>query len=148
MHVSRTRDKKAILKIVNHYKVRKWCVDDLSPDNYTPIMHDSFIYLVDDDKTGVIVVEPMNGICCKVHIATRPEMWGKAVEFVMSAKAWLFKNTHYLKVVALVPKYNRLAVRVCRKTGFAQEGVITKAFMRNWDLHDWIVFGLNKVAEG
>jgi len=144
MHVSRTRDKKAILKIINHNKVRKWVVDDLSPDNYTPFMHESVIVLMDDEKLGMIRIEPMNGICCQVHIATKPKMWGHAVEFGQLAKEWLFKHTRYQKVVAMVPAYNRLAIRVCRKIGFKQEGVIERSFLRNWELHDWIVFGLNK----
>ena len=148
MHVSRTRDKKAILKIVNHHKVRKWCVDDLSPDNYTPNMHESIIYLIDESKTGVVILEPINGMCCQVHIATMPKMWGKAVDFGIAAKEWLFKNTRYQKVVAFVPEFNRLAVRVCKKTGFLQEGVIKKSFLRNWELHNLVIFGICKREEG
>jgi len=147
MNISRTRDKKAILKILKHPDVNHWVTDDLSPENFTPIIHDAIIYLMDDKKTGVIRIEPMNGICCQGHVATLPEMWGQSVEFARLAVAWIFKATRYMKIVGMVPEYNQRALEWAKASGMMQEGVITKAFLKDMKLHNLIVFGLCKHKE-
>lgn len=147
MIISRTRDKKVISKILRHPKVNPWLVDDLSPINYSPVIHESIIYLVDDKKTGVTRFDPMNGICCQAHIATVPDMWGKAVEFSKLSIEWIFKHTGYQKIVAMIPEYNRLAIRVARMVDMKQEGNITSSFLKDWKLHSLIIFGLDKVKK-
>ena len=137
-------DKEAISKIYNHPKVYKWISDDCSPRPYEPVINNSFIYLIDETKNGVIRIEPVNSICCQVHTALSPEIWGKGFEFVKNATAWGFQNTRYMKIITLVPEYNRLAISLCKKCGFKQEGIIEKSFLKNWKLYDQILFGLTK----
>lgn len=139
-----SNDKEAISKIYNHPKVYKWISDDCSPKPYDPIMHESFIYLMDETKNGVIRIEPVNSICCQVHTALMPELWGKGFEFVKNAIAWGFQNTRYMKIITLVPEYNRLAMNLCKKCGFDEEGVIKKSFLKRWKLYDQFLFGLEK----
>ena len=148
MNISRTRDKKAISKILRHPKVFKWLGDDLSPDNYSPHTEDPIIYLIDENKTAVIRIDPMNGITCNVHIAATPKMWGKTQEFAETATGWLFKHTRFTKVIAMVPDFNRLAIRLAGKIGMQQEGIITKSFLKNWKAHDLVLFGLCKHSGG
>jgi len=144
MLVSRTRDKKSISKVLRHPKVWPWIIDDLTPDNYTPMVQENVIYLTDETKMGVIRVDPMNGICGSVHIAVRPELWGKSLEFGESAKAWVFKHTRYMKLVAMIPDYNRLAIRLAKKLGFEYEGSMKLALLKNWELRDVVLYGLCK----
>ena len=146
MFISRTRDKKTILKVLKHPKVWPWISDDCSPENYTPLLQENVIYLTEESKMGIIRIDPMNGICGSVHISTRPELWGKTVEFAEAARAWTFKHTRYVKLVAMVPSYNRLALRLIKKLGFECEGTIKKSLLKNWELHDVILFGLNKAG--
>ena len=147
MHIHRSRDEKAIQAILSHPKVHPWLIDDLTPKDCKPVMHDSIIYLMDVDKTGVVRFDPMNGVCCQAHIATLPAMWGKAVEFSTMSIQWIFKNTKYQKIMTMVPEYNSLTVRLCRKLYMTQEGVLTKAFLKDWNLYSLIIFGINKHQE-
>jgi RimJ/RimL family protein N-acetyltransferase len=137
-------DPDVISKIVNHKDVCGWLSDDLSPKVHIPVIHPSVIYIVDDTEQGVIRVDPMNGITCKVHIATTPKMWGTGHTFVKEAIEWGFNHTGYLKVVAYIPAFNDHTLKLVRDVGFIQEGICTKSFLKDWKLHDQIIFGLRK----
>lgn len=139
-----THDMDAVAKIFNHPKVFGMISDDMSPSPFIPMDYVGAIYLMDESKAGVIRIDPMNGICCICHIATLPELWGGARAFGMEFVKWLFKNTVYIKVVGIIPVYNRLVIKLCRDCGFSQEGVIRKSFMKKWKIYDQIVFGLTK----
>jgi len=142
--IIRCFDKIVISEILNNPKVRDWLTDDNSPVDYEAIIHPQIIYLMNDAKTGVIRVDPMNSISCSVHIATLPELWGHGSQFAKEAIEWGFKNTLYQKVVAMIPAYNEKTLSLVKKLGFIQEGILRKAFLKRWVLHDMIIFGLNK----
>ena len=142
--VHRSTDKDAISKILNHPRVYGWVSDDCSPKPYDPVMHDSLIYLLDETKNGVILLAPVNGICCSVHIALKPEIWGSGVNFVKEAIRWAIANTRYMKAICSIPEYNRLAIRLVKKCGFTQEGIIKNSFLKNMKLHNQILFGITK----
>jgi len=145
MIIERTKDKEAISRIFNHPKVYKWITEDGCPKVYEPPMDDRFIYLMDDTKNGVVKIDPfINSVCCYVHIGFKPELWGKGDEFVRKGLAWLFKNTRYQKIISITPVYIKLAIRLVRKNGFTQEGLIKKSFLKNWVLHDQVIYGLTK----
>lgn len=144
MNVSLTTDIEDIERIINHPQVTGWLKDDLSPDEVTPVIHESILYLMDENKHGVLRVDPLNGISCCVHIAALPEMWGKTHEFVDSSIQWIKKNTFYQKAIAMIPRYNKLSIRLAKAVGMKHEGTITKAFLKDWELHDLLIFGLSK----
>jgi RimJ/RimL family protein N-acetyltransferase len=148
LHLYRTRNKADIRKILEHPEVRPWLIDDLTPDDYQPNITDDIIYLINKEKTGVIRVDPMNGICCQGHLATLPEMRGHASEFTRSAIDWVFKNTRYQKIVTMVPDYNVKTLRVCEKVGMEREGELKKSFLKDWNLYSMIIFGISKSKEG
>jgi len=137
-------DPAIISRIVNNTKVSDWVSDDHSPQPHLPVIHPSIIYLVDETECGVIRIDPMNCISCYVHIATTPKMWGSGHKFVKEAIEWGFKNTKYLKVVAYVPSFNDHTLKLVQDVGFRQEGICRKSFLKNWKLHDQIIFGLSK----
>jgi len=141
--IYRCVDPNVISGIINHPKVYNYLTED-SSSPHQPVIHPSIIYLVDDNNQGVIRVDPMNSTSCYVHIATTPKMWGAGHEFVKEAISWGFKNTQYLKIVALVPAFNECTLKLVREVGFKEEGVCTKSFLKNWKLHDQIIFGFCK----
>jgi len=147
MDVYRTIDVDAISNILNHPKVFNFITDDRSPDFFTPIVNPQIIYLIDDKKQGVVRIDPMNGIMCSVHIATLPDMWGNAVNFVKECLAWGWQNTTYMKVIAIIPEFNKHTISLATRSGFEREGVLRKSFLKNWKLHDQVVFGLCKKGE-
>jgi RimJ/RimL family protein N-acetyltransferase len=147
MQIHRTKDKAEIVSVLGHPKVLSWVVDDGFTGEYDPFIHDAIYYLTDPDVTAIATAVPMNGICCQAHLAALPAMWGKSTDFVRSCIEWFFENTKYQKIVGMVPEYNRLSMRVCRNVGMKQEGVLTKAFLRNWELHSLVIFGISKHKE-
>jgi len=138
------KDKEAIAKVFNHPAVYNWITDDCSPEIYEPDMDAKFIYLMDDTKNGVVRLDPINSICCQAHIALTPKLWGSGCEFVRDVIAWGVKNTLYMKVIVMIPAFNKLTIRLVEKIGFSREGVIKKSFLKNWKLYDQELWGLTK----
>jgi len=132
----------AVSKIMNHPKVYRWLGDDCSPLMYEP--EDKGIYLIDDTKSGVVRLDHINGICCQVHIALTPNMWGKGIEFGKRCIEWAITNTRYIKAIVMIPTYNRLTISLVKKCGFTQEGLIRKSFLKDWKLYDQVIFGITK----
>lgn len=142
MIVSLTKDIQVIAEIVNHPKLYGWLSDDCSPLIYEP--DPKSLYLTDDNEDGIVRLDHVNGVCCQVHIAVTPCMWGKGVEFGKKCIEWAIVNTRYIKVIAMIPIYNKLTIRLVKKCGFKQEGLIKKSFLKNWKLHDQVLFGITK----
>lgn len=139
-----TTDKELISRVLNHPKVYKWISDDCSPEVYDPVMCPGRIYLTDETKSGIVMIDQMNGICCQVHAALLPELWGKGLEFVKATIRWGFAKTRYMKIIAIIPEFNRLTIRIVKECGFAKEGILKKSFLKNWKMHDQVIFGLTK----
>lgn len=144
MKIYRSVDKEVIAKVLNHPKVFPFLTDDMSPQFYDPVISPHIMYLMNEGNTGVVRIDPINGVMCNAHIATTPEVWGDAVTFVKNALEWGFKNTRYMKVMAMIPEFNGHAISLAHKAGFVREGVLKKSFLKNWKLHDQILFGLCK----
>lgn len=127
MVIHRSVDTNDISRVLNHPQVFPFLTDDLSPAFYDPVISPQVIYLINEQKTGVVRIDPMNGVTCNAHIATLPEMWGDAVSFVKEALVWGFKNTKYLKVLAMVPEFNEHAMSLVSRSGFVREGVLIRS---------------------
>lgn len=140
--VSSAEDMNVIAKIFNHPKVYEWVTDDTTDLPFVPGAHE--MYLVDGENQGAVRIDKLTGTTCMVHIATLPEMRCRTGQFVKECVAWVFGNTIYSKIVSLAPVSNRAAVVFAKRCGFKEEGRITQSFLKNWTLHDQIVFGLSK----
>jgi len=140
--IERTTDMEAVARIINDPRVCKWVADDTSVLPYVP--NPAHFYIMNEEKTGLGRIDQLNGIACMVHIVTLRELRGKTLEFAKEALDWIFKNTTFSKIISLAPEYNRAAIMFGKQCGFKVEGKITKSFLKNWKLHDQIVFGLSK----
>lgn len=140
--MNRTYDMDAISNILNHPRVRGITSDSSCVGEYVPCETD--FYIMNEEKTGIIKIDPMNGASCSVHIATLPVLWGKAVAFAKEGINWGFSHTTYMKIIAMVPDYNKMALAFCRRCGFEVEGRIRESFLKDWKLHDQVLFGLTK----
>jgi hypothetical protein len=141
----RTTDMEAVSRIFNHPKVYEWVSDDTSVPPYVP--DPNHLYLMNEEKTGAVRIDQLNGITCMVHIGALPELWGRATSFVKEGVTWVFENTPYTKIVSFAPECNRTAVFFGKRCGFKIEGKVTKSFLKDWKLHDQVVFGLSKYDE-
>jgi len=142
--VAQTFDIKKIARILNDKKVIDWISDDATKGRYVPPLSPNVIYLIDDTDSGVIRIDPLNSVACTVHIATLPRMWGSGHTFVKDAIKWGFKNTTYQKVVAIIPEYNKFTIKLVSDLNFKKEGVLEKSFLKNWQMHNQLIYGLNK----
>jgi hypothetical protein len=140
--MDRATDIDAVARIFNHPKLYKWMTDDGSPETYTP--EPNALFLMNEEKTGVVRIDMMNCITCEVHIATLPELRVGTREFVQECIDWVFKNTTYSKIVSYAPEFNRAAIIFAKRCGFKVEGKLTKSFLKNWKLYDQVIFGLSK----
>ena len=142
--IVRCTDAEDIERIVNHSEVYKWVAEDCSPKPYEAVMHSSLIYLTDETKAGIIRLDPLSEVCCRAHIALLPDMWGEGRNFVKEAMKWGVVNTRYVKVVAIIPVFNIRTIKLVENCGFKKEGLITKSFLKDWELHDQILYGITK----
>jgi len=131
-----------IAKIINHPKVFDWLSDDLSPFPFVPDKND--LYIMNEAKTGVIKVDPLNGVTCQIHTAVLPELWGRADGFVKEVSTWVFTNTLYHKAITFIPEYNRPAIQLAKRSGMVKEGCIKRSWLKKWKLRNQFIYGLQK----
>lgn len=93
---------------------------------------------------GILIGKPVNGITYDCHIALLPEAAGIAVDICKGAIKWMFNNTKCLRLVASVPEYNKLAIRLARESGMELMGINKKSFLKNGILFDQLMFGISK----
>jgi RimJ/RimL family protein N-acetyltransferase len=129
--------------------------------NPNPVWNEIKTYLADDtgelEKNGqflgvfdgeemaaVFMIKPMNAYCFEIHGGVRKRFWGKGVEISKLVRDVIFNSTQCLKLVAIIPEFNRITRRCVKKCGGEREGVLTKSYLKWARLHDQIVYGLTK----
>lgn len=140
--IKRTTDVELVSRILNHPKVFDWISDDMSPKPCVP--NPNNLYVTNEEETGILIAAYVNGITCEVHMAALPELWGRMTPFVKEGIKWCFDNTRFTKIIGFTPVYNRAALALAKRSGFKEEGRLKNSFLKNWELHDQIVFGLSK----
>jgi len=145
--VERTYDIEEINYVLKHPSVERFLCDDFSKDVEYPV-HDNLYYLVareNDIIAGMFLMFPLNGVTIDSHVAILPEFYGeKAKDAGKLAVRWIFENTEYLKMNAVIPEYNKLALKFVSDVGFQQEGINKNSFIRNGKLFNQIYFGLER----
>ena len=136
-------DKEKIKKIIFHPDVVDFLSDDGS-SNIRDVSLENTKYLINEDETGIIRVDMLNSLTVSIHMALMPEAWGSGYDFSIRAIRWGAKNLVWVKIVAMIPKYNEKTIGLVKKLNFKCEGIITKSFMKNWQLHDILIYTVNK----
>lgn len=93
---------------------------------------------------GLLVGIPVNSIMLDVHVALLPTARGKAADICLGALMWMANNTQYVRFVASIPEYNKLAIKLAMNVGMQCIGVNEKSFMKNGNLVNQILFGISK----
>ena len=145
--IAGTDDLKSIETILNHPDVFSMVTDDLSPSRFTADFENS-IYIINEDRTGVIRLDPMSSTCCSAHIATLPKLKGKGKEFAKSVINLGFTVTRFTTVLMFVPEFNKPTNKLCAGLGFKKQCVIENSFLKDWKYHNQIVYSLNKYKRG
>lgn len=97
-----------------------------------------------DELVGAFLVRWWNEYCCEMHGGIKKEYFGNGPEICDLAGMAIFYSTPCLKIVAIIPEFNRLMRKCVQKIGMKQEGIITKSFLKWMRLHDQIIYGITK----
>lgn len=65
-------------------------------------------------------------------------------EVAIGAFKWLWDHTSCCRIEARIPVFNRLAVRLARKSHMIEFGISSHSFMRNGKRWDEVLLGINK----
>lgn len=151
MHFERTFDYELVKRIATHPKVYNHASDDFAPppDEWEPIKDELIWYVLAKDGEellGMFALIPENAICWNIHVCLLPNSWGpKAKEAGEKVIQWIFENTGCLRLVADVPEYNTLVLRLALKAGMHQFGVNEKSHKKQGILYNQIQLGVSKV---
>ena len=105
-----------------------------------------FVGVFDEEKiAGAFLVKAWNENCYEIHGSVHPDYWGRGVEICEFMGRELFLKTPCLKIVAVIPEFNRLMRRCVQKIGMEQEGIIKKSYLKNMKLYDMYVYGMTKM---
>lgn len=123
-----TRDKERFKNLFTQDRLWLNSIDDYTPskEDYQPIILDSLLYLIckkGDKDIGFL----SDSYECGKNIID-----------------WIWNNTDCKKLIGRIPEYNKLALKFTQKMSFKKEGVLSKSFQKDGELHDLHVYGLNK----
>ena len=93
---------------------------------------------------GAFSIRLWNDYCYEIHGGVRPDYFGSGAKICDVMGRTLFNNTPCLKIVAVIPEFNRLMRACVQKIGMKQEGVVKKSFMKWMRLHDQYIYGMTK----
>lgn len=145
----RTFDYALVRWIITHPKVyRTSLLADCYPrrEDWTPVESQSIWYVIALDAggaLGVFVFVPQSEICCEAHLAMLPRAWGASVNYSLRCIDWLRATTKWRRLTALIPAYNRLAIRLVKHTGFELLAIRPAATMQNGRPVDQLLFERN-----
>jgi RimJ/RimL family protein N-acetyltransferase len=129
----------------NPYPVWDRIRSRLSDDYGNLATSGDFIAVYDEGRmAGAFLIKRWNEHCYEVHGGVHPDYWGRGPEVCELMGRALFAGTPCLKLVAIIPEFNRLMRRCVEKVGMKQEGIVTKSFLKWMKLHDQIVYGVTK----
>ena len=110
----------------------------------------TFIGVFDPSKddgflAGAFSIKPFSSnYCYEIHGGIHPDYFGQGRTIIEALGLAIFNGTPCLKIVGIVPEFNRLMRNTLLKAGMKHEGTIPKAFLKYMKLHDLYVYGISK----
>jgi hypothetical protein len=94
---------------------------------------------------GLCQLTPMNGTTLEIHPTVVRELRRTHRHAVVAAFFdWIFANTKYTKLVAIIPACYRHVKRFAVEMGLVVEGNISSSTLRGGKLHDQWLLGLTR----
>lgn len=122
-------------------KISQYLVDD----GGELVTYGDFLGVFDGDKmAGAFLIKRWNDYCFEIHGGVHPDYWGRGVEICRLLGLSLFYGSPCLKIVAIIPEFNRLMRRCVQKAGMHEEGIIKKSFIKWMRMHDQYIYGATK----
>jgi len=103
----------------------------------------------DDDKyLGLFLIETVNVWCCDSHVAMLPWCGGRrAIKAHELTKQWIWTNTTFRRIITATPSCNKLGLKFARMAGFVKFGLNPKSWLKNGELHDLVLSGVDLWAD-
>lgn len=150
MTYARTTNLELVRGVATHAsQIRMSSEDATRVATWSPTDDDRVYFLTvrdggeESELYGVVTLLPQNSICFELHVAFLPVAWGKTRPALAGAIAWAWRETPARRIVASIPRYNRLAIKLARDVGMTQFGTNAKSFLKNGILHDQILLGIS-----
>jgi RimJ/RimL family protein N-acetyltransferase len=106
--------------------------------------HDK-VFCLHPNQWTVFIFVPRNTVMYEAHTAILPDGRGKnGVRAGKAALSWMFTETTCLKVISLVPTFNRMAGIFARWCGLTKEGFLKKSFLKNERLFGQTIYGITR----
>ena len=107
------------------------------------IPYESFTW-VKADEYGILMLQKIDDDTVRMHIAFNKNCLGKSKEICERFYQWVFMNTSYKTIEALVPGFNHLVNKLIQKTGMRLIKTLAKSYKKYGLTHDQYLYSFNK----
>lgn len=153
VEVRRIYDEGLIRDTITHPKVYPAASDDGSPtvDSYKPPVSPYVMYLgcYDDESryVGLFMLVTVNVATVELHTFMLPKAWGpKAKACAAAAADWIWENTKFIRIITVIPDFNRLAIKFAETGGMSRYGLNPQSWLKNGKVFDTVLMGISKPA--
>lgn len=132
--------------VVRHLVLANSPAED-GADNWEPDMVRNGWLLVTEQGSplGVCQLTPWNSMTLEIHpTITRHHRRLRRHEAVAAMFDWIFNNTRYTKLVAIIPACYKHVKRFALEMGLRVEGNISESTLRGGKLHSQWVLGMTR----
>jgi len=148
VQVERTYDTALVRSILSNKRL-KMRISDAPIEAFDPASQENLYYLVckrGETAIGIVVFHAFNSLaCCQGHVNYLPEYWGEDLhKYTTKAIEWIFENTDFIKIVALVPDYYAIVLKHALAAGMKKEGYLTNAVISNGKPDNMTLLGIEK----
>jgi RimJ/RimL family protein N-acetyltransferase len=151
MTFARTRDFARVRAVLTDATQYAMAGDDSTPPavEFRPNEDPRIVYIAVQHESGAVVgivtLIPENCICFALHAALLRPLWGaRSREALRGAVDWAWRETPARRIVAAVPEYNRLAIKLAMESGFEMFGWNPRAFLKGGQLHNVLHLGVSR----
>lgn len=117
---------------------------NVKPELFWPPNASSIYYVKVEPDMGILMGVPVGDDTYESHIALLPEAKGYAEIICKKAIKWLFANEDCSKIIANIPEYNRLAIRLANVVGMKFIEKKLDAFRKNNTSYNILSFEIRR----
>lgn len=145
MNIEFTKDVRYIHKFLTDEKIWRMTSDDstgsTNPDLFF-IPTENILYIKVDD-IGLITLIPKDQVY-SVHVAFKREAYGTTTFILKKCLEWFWERSEAIELVASIPAYNYLALRLANKIGMYMTGIDKDAFIKDGFVYDIINYKIRR----
>ena len=138
-------DRRLIRETMLHPRLFDSIRDDQSPtaeEFHVELSGSCFIGVYDDWGAyfGLFGLRPQTGVCWELHCCLLPSAWGRTTVISRQFLEWALANLPLKRIVAAVPDFNRLAMKLAHNSGMLEYGYNARSFEKDGVLHGMTLF--------